>query len=293
MRTSSRATTYSRKAIPSTDFYIIESGEVEVLRKSSETGQEIVLAVLGPGNFFGEMALLDGRDHKASIRAKTGVELTVMGKKVFEQISGTLKPFRDFLSEAVRKRGSDIWQRLPAAYEILEREPLDTFLRPVPAVLAPEDTFEKAVDVLEGDVDFCCIVDGGEKLSGIITHADLFRAVDDGVVTTTPASSFMNKSPVLAKFRGYEHSRRRSHARPRLEMGSGGQGYVRPPHSRLRQKGRHDRLRDTEIKGVGIHNLTDLLPAFHTRKTRERAFRALHSVRFPSARHCRPRINLN
>lgn len=183
---------------PSTDFYIIELGEVEVLRRSSESGQEIVLAVLGPGNFFGEMALLDGRDHKASIRAKTGVELTVMGKKVFEQISGTLKPFRDFLSEAVRKRGSDIWQRLPAAYEILEREPLDTFLRPVPAVLAPDDTFEKAIAVLEGDVDFCCIVDGGEKLSGIITHADLFRAVDDGVVTTTPASSFMNKSPVLA-----------------------------------------------------------------------------------------------
>lgn len=186
-----------REGDPSTDFYIIESGEVEVLRKSPETGQEVTLAVLGPGNFFGEMSLLDGRNHKASIRARTNVELTVMGKKVFQQISGTLKPFRDFLNEAVRRRGSDIWQRLPAAYEILRKEPLSTFLRPVPAVLVPDDTFEKAVEILGGEVDFCCIVDDG-RLSGILTHTDVFRAVDDGVKTGTPVSGFMNKSPVVA-----------------------------------------------------------------------------------------------
>jgi hypothetical protein len=50
-----------------------------------------------------------------------------MGKKVFEQISGTLAPFKEFLADAIRRRSSDIWQRIPTAYAILQAEPLATF----------------------------------------------------------------------------------------------------------------------------------------------------------------------
>ncbi len=40
-------------------FYAIEQGEVEVLRRDA-AGQQHLMAVLRPGEYFGEIALLDG-----------------------------------------------------------------------------------------------------------------------------------------------------------------------------------------------------------------------------------------
>jgi CRP/FNR family transcriptional regulator, cyclic AMP receptor protein len=44
---------------PAQSLYLIESGEVRIFA-SSETGQELTLDVYGPGECFGEAALLDG-----------------------------------------------------------------------------------------------------------------------------------------------------------------------------------------------------------------------------------------
>ena len=186
-----------REGDPSSNFYIIESGEVEVLRTAPEKDKETIVAVLGQGDFFGEMALLENRNHSASIRARTNVELTVMGTKVFQQISGALAPFKEFLADAVKRRGSDIWQRIPAAYNILEAEPLSTFVKPLSDKLLPSDTFRTAVRKLSGDaLDFCCVTDDSGKLLGIVTRTDVFRAVDAGVRPESSVSAFMNPSPV-------------------------------------------------------------------------------------------------
>ena len=48
-------------------FYIILSGTVEVYREQDD--QEVPLATLGPGEYFGEMSLLQGVRHTASARA--------------------------------------------------------------------------------------------------------------------------------------------------------------------------------------------------------------------------------
>jgi len=182
---------------PSTSFYIIESGEVEVLRTSPESGKDTLLAVLGQGDFFGEMALLENRNRSASVRARTNVELTVMGSKVFQQISGTLAPFKEFLADAVRRRSIDIWERIPAAYNILQAEPLGTFVKPLSDRLSPSDTFQDAVRKLSGEgPDFCCVVDDSDKLIGIVTRTDIFQAVDAAVRPDTEVSVFMNQSPV-------------------------------------------------------------------------------------------------
>ena len=49
-------------------FYIVSSGQVEVV-KDLGGSKETVLATMGPGDFFGETALLDGYPRTASIRA--------------------------------------------------------------------------------------------------------------------------------------------------------------------------------------------------------------------------------
>lgn len=49
--------------------YVIESGRVRMFR-SAEDGQEFTVDTLGPGDFFGEMALLDGLPRSASAFAE-------------------------------------------------------------------------------------------------------------------------------------------------------------------------------------------------------------------------------
>ena len=73
---------------PGLNFYVVERGEVEVLRERRGEPTQI-LAVLGPGDFFGEMALVDNSPRVASVRARTAVEVLVMGKEVFSQLSGS------------------------------------------------------------------------------------------------------------------------------------------------------------------------------------------------------------
>src|SRR6185503_16021417 len=41
------------------DLYVIESGSVKICMTTAD-GKEITLAILGPGEFFGELALMDG-----------------------------------------------------------------------------------------------------------------------------------------------------------------------------------------------------------------------------------------
>ncbi len=89
---------------PGINFYIIKSGEVEVLRSSNEEKPDEVVAVLGPGDFFGEMALIDNKPRNASIRARSPVEVVVMGRSVFMQISSSLVSFYNLLAEVVKRR---------------------------------------------------------------------------------------------------------------------------------------------------------------------------------------------
>jgi NADH:quinone reductase (non-electrogenic) len=89
---------------PGSNFYIIKSGEVEVLQSNNEGIPAEVVAVLGPGDFFGEMALIDDKPRNASIRARSPVETVVMGRNVFTQISSSLVPFHNYLEEVVKQR---------------------------------------------------------------------------------------------------------------------------------------------------------------------------------------------
>lgn len=58
-------------------FYVVSSGQVEVV-KDLGGSKETVLSTLGPGDFFGETALLDGYPRTASIRGLEGGEVLVM-----------------------------------------------------------------------------------------------------------------------------------------------------------------------------------------------------------------------
>jgi CRP/FNR family transcriptional regulator, cyclic AMP receptor protein len=63
-------TTIMAEGDPATEMFVIIAGELEVL-KASERGAELRVAMLGPGDWVGEMALLGGEldTRSASVRA--------------------------------------------------------------------------------------------------------------------------------------------------------------------------------------------------------------------------------
>ena len=63
-----------RKGDPGTGLYGVVSGRVVVVADSAE-GKELILNVFGPGEYFGEIALLDGEGRSATAIAREPSEL--------------------------------------------------------------------------------------------------------------------------------------------------------------------------------------------------------------------------
>jgi len=61
--------------------YVIQEGEVEVI--ASEDGREVRLAVRGPGDFIGEMAVFERQARSADVRAKGSARVLTVDKKNF------------------------------------------------------------------------------------------------------------------------------------------------------------------------------------------------------------------
>lgn len=64
--------------------YILLSGRAKVTN-TDEEGREIILAWLGPSEFFGEMGLLDGSPRSANVVAAEACELMFLSKDAFQR----------------------------------------------------------------------------------------------------------------------------------------------------------------------------------------------------------------
>lgn len=69
---------------PGSRMFVIRSGRVRIYRRMGEN--EMVLATLGPGDFFGEMALLEGLPRSANAQTMEPVELIEVDGETFENM---------------------------------------------------------------------------------------------------------------------------------------------------------------------------------------------------------------
>ena len=92
-------------------FYIVLSGEVQVVRE--QDGRETEVAVLGPGEYFGEIALLRGIRRTASVRAVTAVDVLTMSAVDFNALAASSTQFGELLATVMRERlsGTDVIDR--------------------------------------------------------------------------------------------------------------------------------------------------------------------------------------
>lgn len=113
---------------PGDVMYLIEWGRVEVLSRTD--GRSRILAVLGEGDFFGEMALLTGNPRSATVRAVTDVDLLALHQPDFDEL--VLK----YPTLAVTL-GRVLSQRLKRAGEYLAGELVGVAARVAPAQARP------------------------------------------------------------------------------------------------------------------------------------------------------------
>jgi NADH:ubiquinone reductase (H+-translocating) len=188
-----------RQGEPPSGFYVIEQGEVEIVRTLPEKPEGEVVATLGTGNFFGEQALINNQPRGASVRARTPVEVVVMGRNVFTTISKSLAPLRAALTAAITRRSSGTWQERPAVLAALRDFKLAEFIEPAPApLLKPTETlYQVSHHFARHPSDFFFVSPDGAKLEGMITLTDLMRAQSNGVKPETPLADFMKKDPAV------------------------------------------------------------------------------------------------
>ena len=67
----------------SQSFYLLLSGRAKVQRSDSE-GKEVILAILGPGEFFGEMSLIDDAPRSASVITIEPCDFIAVNKESFK-----------------------------------------------------------------------------------------------------------------------------------------------------------------------------------------------------------------
>ncbi len=101
-----------RKGDEGTSLYIVKSGSVKIVLPS-DMGDEVTPAILSEGDFFGEMALLDGLPRSADVVALEPSELLALNQKDF------LAFLKDD-EEAIRSIFSYLSMRLRKTDDLLE-----------------------------------------------------------------------------------------------------------------------------------------------------------------------------
>jgi CRP/FNR family cyclic AMP-dependent transcriptional regulator len=80
------------------EFFLIDEGTAEVTR----AGEHV--ANLGPGDFFGEMALLEDEHRTATVTAATPMDLMVMTRQSFRALDRTMPKVHATVAEAIAAR---------------------------------------------------------------------------------------------------------------------------------------------------------------------------------------------
>ena len=176
---------------PGDALFVIVTGDVKI-SLPSETGEEAILATLGPGQVFGELALLDGAPRSASATARSATETVVLPRDRFRELIATEAAVRDALLASIagelRRLTThveelhflDITGRLAARLVRLADES---------GTRLPDGGIQLRANLTQGDLAAMvgCTRQSVNKLLGQFTDDGLIRLEREGIVLTDMA----------------------------------------------------------------------------------------------------------
>jgi NADH dehydrogenase len=83
--------------------YIVTEGEVEVTRQVPGSGP-LTLGRLGPGECFGEIALVSETPRNATVRSTAPTNVIAVDREAFHALFSSLPPLRGFFEQMIAKR---------------------------------------------------------------------------------------------------------------------------------------------------------------------------------------------
>jgi ABC-type bacteriocin/lantibiotic exporter with double-glycine peptidase domain/CRP-like cAMP-binding protein len=110
-----------RQGDPPDAYYVIVAGSARVVTEN-EDGQEVSLNVLGPGDAFGEAALLEGTPRTATVRASHPLTVLRLDRGVFQALIDTYPSVGEAFSLNARTRRVNDFLRLHSAFSVLDRD---------------------------------------------------------------------------------------------------------------------------------------------------------------------------
>jgi CRP/FNR family transcriptional regulator, cyclic AMP receptor protein len=88
----------TREGQSGSEFFVIVDGEVSVTKDGSE------IRTLGPGDFFGEIALLEDTPRTATVIAKTPLRFFVLTRQAFRSLLAHQPELEQKVTEALEER---------------------------------------------------------------------------------------------------------------------------------------------------------------------------------------------
>lgn len=170
-----------REGDDGTSFYVVATGRLAV-SKRDDRGEAVVLARLGEGDFFGEMALLSGAPRAATVIAEERAELLEFRADVLLGMAGKHPQLASSLRRFYRQRllanamaVSPLFRPFPRGDRKLIMERFRT--REVAAgevVIREGEPSDGLYVVLDGGVEVVKRRDGAEVVVGRLREGDLF-----------------------------------------------------------------------------------------------------------------------
>ena len=87
-----------KEGTPGHEFFVIIDGKAKVTRRGRQ------VAVLGPGSFFGELALLDTAPRNATVTAQTPMEVLILGQREFSGLLAEVPAMSNKVMKGMARR---------------------------------------------------------------------------------------------------------------------------------------------------------------------------------------------
>jgi CRP-like cAMP-binding protein len=94
----------------SSDLFLVVDGRLRV-SSSNANGDEVVLSIMGPGDVFGEMALLDGEPRSATVTTLEACQVLVIEARAFHALLRRMPALAASLMKVMARRIRDLTDR--------------------------------------------------------------------------------------------------------------------------------------------------------------------------------------